>query len=203
VDDGTLATLRALVDGRRLRIVGLLAIGPQTREQLAGTLRLAPSALARHLERLEAAGLLKRSSTPSGSTHFALRPERLAAIGRELHAMHVAGDPVAAEEVEVAGPDGQLRPAAEAKVLRSFFLDGRLQTIPAQDRKRQVVLRYLAETVFTEDREYPEKEVNQLLALRHPDVASLRRYLVDSGYVEREAGRYRLRPRAAWPAAEH
>ena len=53
------------------------------------------------------------------------------------------------------------------------------------------MLRFLLERVFTEDREYPEKEVNQRLALFHPDVASLRRYLVDTGHVEREAGRYR------------
>ena len=45
------------------------------------------------------------------------------------------------------------------------------------------MLRFLLERVFTEDREYPEKEVNQRLALFHPDVASLRRYLYDEGYV--------------------
>ena len=79
----------------------------------------------------------------------------------------------------------------DAKVLRSFLVDGRLESIPAQQRKRQVVLRFLLERVFAEDREYPEKEVNQRLALFHPDVAALRRYLVDDGYVTREAGLYR------------
>ena len=66
-------------------------------------------------------------------------------------------------------------------------------SIPAQPKRRDVVLRFLLERVFTEDREYPEKEVNQRLALFHPDVASLRRYLVDERYVEREAGLYRRR----------
>ena len=61
-------------------------------------------------------------------------------------------------------------------------------SIPAQPKRRDVVLRFLLERVFTEDREYPEKEVDQRLALFHPDVASLRRYLVDERYVEREAG---------------
>ena len=73
-------------------------------------------------------------------------------------------------------------------------MDGRLDTIPAQHRKRQVVLRFLLERVFTEDRDYPEKEVNQRLALFHPDVAALRRYLVDDRYVTREAGLYRRAP---------
>ena len=69
----------------------------------------------------------------------------------------------------------------EAKVLRSFFRDGRLVSIPAQDRKKRVVLLHLLELCFPEDRAYPEKEVNQRLALFHPDVAALRRYLVDFG----------------------
>ena len=79
----------------------------------------------------------------------------------------------------------------EAKVLRSFFRDGRLVSIPAQDRKKLVVLRHLLELCFLEDRAYPEKEVNQRLAIFHPDVAALRRYLVDFGLMTREAGEYR------------
>ena len=35
------------------------------------------------------------------------------------------------------------------------------------------------------------KEVNQRLALFHPDPASLRRYMVDAGLMTREAGTYR------------
>ena len=79
----------------------------------------------------------------------------------------------------------------EAKVLRSFFRDGRLVSIPAQDRKKRVVLRHLLERCFPDDRAYPEKEVNQRLALFHPDVAALRRYLVDFGLMTRASGEYR------------
>ena len=87
---------------------------------------------------------------------------------------------------------GRLAPTPdEAKTLRAYLVDGRLTTIPAQPKKRDIVLRFLLERVFTEDREYPEKEVNQRLALFHPDVASLRRYLYDAGYVDRDHGMYR------------
>ena len=79
----------------------------------------------------------------------------------------------------------------EAKVLRSFFRDGRLVSIPAQDRKKRVVLRHLLELCFPEDRAYLEKEVNQRLALLHPDVAALRRHLVDFGLMTRASGEYR------------
>jgi hypothetical protein len=121
-----------------------------------------------------------------------LRRDRLAQIGAQLDAL---GREPADPGLLVTGPDGRERPAYEAKVLGSFLVDGRLDRIPAQEKKRHVVLRFLAETDFRPGQSYPEKEVNQILALRHPDVASLRRYLVDGGYMERSAGIYRLRDR--------
>ena len=84
-------------------------------------------------------------------------------------------------------------------MLRAFFDGDRLVSIPAQHAKRLVVLRYLAETVFERKRKYPEKEVNQLLAVRNPDAASLRRYLVDEGFMTRKNSVYRLRP-SRWPS---
>ena len=93
------------------------------------------------------------------------------------------------------GPAGETLPADVAKVLRAFFADGRLTSIPARDSKRQVVLRYLRDRCFTEDRAYPEAEVNQRLALFHRDVAALRRYMVEAGLMTRAGGEYR-RPNA-------
>jgi hypothetical protein len=81
--------------------------------------------------------------------------------------------------------------AFEARVIRSLIRDGRLTTIPARERRRQVIYRYLRDQVFTEDRSYPEKEVNQRLALFHADVATIRRGMVDAGLVTRNGGEYR------------
>ena len=89
----------------------------------------------------------------------------------------------------------------DAKVLRSYLVDGRLTTIPAQGKKRLVILRFLLERVFTEDRPYPEAEVNQRLALFHRDVAALRRYLYDERFVDRDHGTYtRAVPRPPLPS---
>jgi len=82
-------------------------------------------------------------------------------------------------------------PAFVASVVRAFIRDGRLVNIPARERRRQVIYRYLRDQVFTEDRPYPEKEVNMRLALFHPDVATIRRGMVDAGLATREAGVYR------------
>jgi hypothetical protein len=88
------------------------------------------------------------------------------------------------------GPAGENLPAFDAKVLRTFIVDDRLVSIPAQEKKRLVVLGYLLDRCFPEGRPYPEKEVNQRLALFHPDVAALRRYLVEAGLMTRAGGVY-------------
>jgi DNA-binding transcriptional ArsR family regulator len=196
MDEDLLLTLKALSDRSRLRIVGLLAGHPMAVGELADALRLTPATLVHHLHRLSAAGLVDAERRPP-YVEYRLRLDRLAQLGKRLDA---AASPGAASPAELPGPDGRPRPAFEAKVLRAFVVDGRLISIPAQEKKRQVLLRYLAETVFEPARPYPEKEVNQRLAVLHPDVASLRRHLVDGGYMRRAAGIYELRPIQEWPA---
>jgi len=196
MDQELLLTLKALSDASRLRIVGLLAGGPMAVGELADALRLTPGTVVHHLHRLSEAGLVDAKPRPP-YVEYRLRMARLAELGKQLDA---ATSPGADSPAELPGPDGLPRPAFDAKVLRAFFEDGRLTSIPAQEKKRQVVLRYLAETVFEAARPYPEKEVNQRLGLLHPDVASLRRYLVDGGYMRRAAGIYELCPREGWPA---
>ena len=89
------------------------------------------------------------------------------------------------------------------KVLRAFVHDGRLVSIPAKPKKRELLLSFILEQSFPEDREYEEKEVNQRLALLHPDVAALRRYLVDGRLMSREAGIYRrTAPKTESPKTE-
>jgi hypothetical protein len=82
-------------------------------------------------------------------------------------------------------------PAFTEKTIRSFIRDGRLVSIPAREKRRQVIYRYLRDQVFSEDRGYEEREVNQRLALFHPDVATIRRGMVDAGLVTRSGGIYR------------
>jgi hypothetical protein len=75
--------------------------------------------------------------------------------------------------------------AYEQKVLRTFLEDGKLKSIPARHKKRGVILRFLANR-FEPGRMYSEREVNEIIREYHEDVASLRRYLVDTGLLERQ-----------------
>jgi hypothetical protein len=94
--------------------------------------------------------------------------------------------------------DAQAAPAPEehtgvsddsARVLRAFVRNGRLKSIPAQRSKRLVVLDLLAQE-FEPGRRYPERKVNAMLRKWNDDTAALRRYMVDEGILDREAGEY-------------
>jgi DNA-binding transcriptional ArsR family regulator len=199
MDPDLLVALKALADPSRLRVVGLLAGGRRLSvEELAAALVLAPGTVVHHLKRLRDAGLVTAHPRPPSVEHE-LRLDRLASIGGELDRI---GRAAAQEDAQLPSPGGEAMPADEAKVLRAFLVDGRLVRIPAHHKKRQFILRFLARTDFRPGEEVPEKEVNMRLALRHPDVASLRRYLVDDGYMERGGGIYRLRPDDSWPTLE-
>jgi hypothetical protein len=200
VDPDLLTGLRALVDQHRLRIVGRLASRPADPETLAAELRLPVHQVHKQLEVLVRAGLVETRGDRPGT--LGVRLDRIGQLGRDLARLDREAEGLAPDPGGEWPHDGEplqvtlarIRPTPdEARTLRAFLVDGRLVSIPAQPRRRDIVLRFLLERVFTQDRAYPEKEVNQRLALFHPDVASLRRYLVDEGYVDREAGMYRRR----------
>lgn len=83
-------------------------------------------------------------------------------------------------------------PATHLQV--AFVRSGRLAALP---RRRPLLLAacaFLAER-FDRDRLYDEREVNEILADDEPDPATLRRLLVDHGFLGRRSGTYwRERP---------
>src|SRR5215213_7151813 len=91
----------------------------------------------------------------------------------------------------LSGPAARPASQEEDSVLRAFFDGPRLRQIPASRKKRVIVLRRLLER-FAPDRSYPEPEVNELLREAHEDVATLRRELVDYGFMVRDRGIYRI-----------
>ncbi len=178
-----IAALKALVDAGRLRIAGHVAARPATIDELVEELGLRRADVVRQVGLMRSAGIVSDGSDGG----VVLRLDTLIDLGRELDALQRVAEHRPEETfVAAAGVDPE-----DAKTLRAFIVDGRLASIPATEKKRLVILRYLCDRCFTEDRVYPEKEVNQRLALYHPDVASLRRYMVDAGIMTREAGEYR------------
>jgi predicted transcriptional regulator len=165
---------KTLVDTERLQIAGLLARKPLSAEQLAAQLGMKPAALARQLEKLMDAGLVRAESKAQG-TRYVLQWEAARTLAARLAPRTTApslGD-------DIADFDRQ--------VLTNYLLaDGAIKELPVQDKKLLVILRYVRDHIEL-GRRYTERQINAVLARFHTDVASLRRYLIDYQFMQRTA----------------
>jgi hypothetical protein len=73
--------------------------------------------------------------------------------------------------------------------LRAFIGNGRLETMPARQSRRRLLLDEIAQA-FELGVRYPERTVSLFLRDIYPDYAALRRYLVDEGFLSRADGEY-------------
>jgi len=166
--------LRALADPTRLSVAGQLARGPETAPALAKATGLRTDAVQRHLSRLARVGIV---AVESDRRTYRLQKEALRRAAAEAGPAREPGLALGAADAE------------EASVLRQYFRGGRLTDIPARRSKRLVVLERLA-LEFDVGTHYPERQVNRIIERFHPDVASLRRFLVDEGFLSRKRGDY-------------
>ena len=168
---------KALADANRLKIVGLLAEKSYSVEELAALLNLTPSTVSHHLSRLVKVGLV-HAQTQSYYNVYQLDKSALEAMSKQLFST---------EQITSAPADVDLD-AYDRKVIADYTRrDGSLKTIPAQRKKLEAILRYVA-NAFEVDKHYSEKRVNEILKGYHEDTATLRRELVGYGLLKREGG---------------
>ena len=163
--------LAALADEPRLRLFALVLLESPTTAEAARASGIREKEALRMLTRLETSGLVSR-----GGQHWRAHPEVLrevvvSASPAQRYVDHGADDP------------------ETAAVLRTFMPQGHLEQIPVARSKRLVILDHICRT-FEPGVRYSEREVSVLLEAFHSDYAALRRYLVDEGFLTREAGTY-------------
>jgi len=166
--------LRALADPERLAIAGHLARANATASDLSDALGLPVARVRRHLNRLAAAGVVRLEDDRRA---YRLDPETLRWAAEQVGPPRDAGLALGAASED------------EESVLRAFFRDGRLTEIPAKESKRRIVLERIA-LEFEPGVHYDEKTVNAIVGRFSLDHASLRRYLVDEGFLDRDHGTY-------------
>jgi hypothetical protein len=178
--------LKAVADATRLRLLGILGGGERSVEELAALLGVKTPTVSHHLALLREVELVQMRA--EGNVHlYRLNEGGLRRIGTFFN----TPQQVAALAGDVA------EDTWERKVLRDFFEEGPLKEIPATRKKRDVILRWLAER-FEPGRVYTEPEVNELLKRYHPDAATLRRELIGYKLLGREHGAYwRIEPQSA------
>jgi hypothetical protein len=85
--------------------------------------------------------------------------------------------------------------------LRVFLGNGRIETMPARQSRRRLLLDQVAQA-FEPGVRYPESEVSLFLGELYADYAALRRYLVDEEFLSRAKGRYWRSGGSVAPSAE-
>ncbi len=176
--DRSIAIMKALADKSRLAIVNSLLERSQYVEEIASRHDLAPSTVSFHLRKLEQAGLVT-SRKEQYYVVFRANDRIFDTTLRELVSAH----PVSRERQESRMEEYR------RKVLETFFRDGRLEKLPAQHKKRLIVLERLA-LLFESGRRYDEQEVTGLILPLFDDYCTIRRLLVDEGMVRRDGAHY-------------
>jgi hypothetical protein len=163
--------VKAMASADRLRVIGVLVRGRATRAEIAEQLHLPVREVFQHLSFLEHVNVVHEEDGV-----YELDEEAIETLARS----QFEGKRAVYESAE--GTSEVVR-----KVLKAYLKsDGTLKQIPMDPRKLRVILAFIVD-VFPFDTTFTEKEVNTILRRFHVDTPTLRRGLVDEGYMARES----------------
>lgn len=168
--------LRLLLDPARLAVAGALAAAA---EPLDGATLAARAGTDRRTCLETVAALVDAGLVTRAQDGFRLAPSAWRAVA----------EAIADEPEPPAERIGHGMTPAEREVLARWFEGHRLTGLPTNRTQRLVVLERLA-LEFEPGRRYPETEVNSILGAFHPDWSTLRRALVDHGFLDRANNQY-------------
>lgn len=170
---------KVLGDEARLSIIRSLAEKDLYAEVLAERLSLSPGTITHHLKKLEAVGLIK-SRKEQYYKVFSLQKKML---DKNILSSIL--------EVSISNED-ENEVQYEQKIIKSFFKNGVLKSIPVQRKKRLVILKHLLQE-FKKGRDYTEVEVNERIEKYNEDFCTIRREFIAEKLMERKAGIYRVK----------
>jgi predicted transcriptional regulator len=175
--DPLLKFFKVLANENRLKMLCLLTSREANVGKISAYLKLRPPTVSHHLSKLKEIGLVKMRRERNDHL-YSLNLDGLYGVRREILSS-ISNKEIPATAIEEARYD-----AWETKVLITFISGSRIRFIPAQEKKKLVLLRWLLEK-FEKGRTYTEKEVNEIIGLHYSDYCTLRRYLVDFGFLQR------------------
>ena len=165
-----LRLLKLLADETRLEILNILLREDSYVEKIACELSLTPATICYHLKKLESAGVVNCSRS-----QFYI----IYSLNREIF------DKPLFELIKKDSPAPTGDEKYETEVLSHFFKYGKLTQIPTQRKKREIVLRKIAEA-FKVGCKYTENEVNEIIHRFHDDHCTIRREMIACGIMARE-----------------
>lgn len=178
--------LKAVADEHRLTMINLMHDGERTVGEMAELVRLSEPTVSHHVAKLHSAGLL-RLRMAGTQRFYSLNQTRLARF--KAYVSEIETPPLPPEVVQ---SDNRWIDALDwndedKRVLVDYTVNGRLRELPLKEKKWLVVMRWLAGK-FEPGVRYTEKQVNAILTEVHDDYATLRRNLVEYGFMRRERG---------------
>ncbi|CUH93766.1 metalloregulator ArsR/SmtB family transcription factor [Herbinix luporum] len=171
---------KCLADKSRLQILKSLIHEDMYVELLAQRLDLTASTISFHLKKLESVGAVT-SRKDQYYTIYSIKEDVFKSTILDL----------IKEESSEAEIQKEREENYRKKVIENFFVYGKLKNIPAQRKKRLIILEEIAKA-FDFDREYTEREVNIIIADFHDDFCTLRREMVGENILTRNNGIYKL-----------
>jgi hypothetical protein len=188
IDDGkfldTLMFFKALGDQTRLKIVSILMAGERNVGELATLLNLTEPTVSHHLSKLRPSGIVTLRFD-GNQRFYSLNTQTLQSMGQKIVNMDAFRFDYEVTESDYSWLDALNLDDFARKTLRHCTENQRLVHIPRKQAKLIVVLEWLV-TFFERDHIYTEREINEILKQRYEDYASLRRDLVDMGYLRRD-----------------
>ncbi|CAH0143484.1 Transcriptional repressor SdpR [Peribacillus sp. Bi96] len=181
---------KTIGDVTRIRILSILANGPKHGQALAGILKLTAPTISHHITKLKDVNLVT-DRREKNTVYYFLNEDVLEHYSAALPKM-------VSNKGDTNKVDNQKLIVEHKKILDNFFTaDGRLKTIPAQRKKKMIVLYHIANSLEN-GRKYSEKELNEFIQTFHDDYATIRRELIIGSIMYRENNIYELNPREMW-----
>ena len=165
-----LALLKLLADETRLEILNILLKEDSYVEKIACELSLTPATICYHLKKMESAGVVNCSR----SQFYIIYSLNRDIFNKPLYELIKKDDAIVDTEEKY-----------KKEVISNFFKYGRLTQIPTQRKKREIVLFEILKQ-FETDREYGEKEVNEIILRYYEDFCTIRREMIAFGMMTRD-----------------
>ncbi|MCP4400587.1 MAG: metalloregulator ArsR/SmtB family transcription factor [bacterium] len=185
----SIAIIKALADNSRLTIVNALSDRPHYVEELAERLDLAVSTVSFHLKKLEKAGLVSKKK----EQYYVMFYSNQDVLSTRLR------DLINVKDIPKDGQEERMLDYRR-KVVQSFFRNGIIAKMPAQQKKRKILLEEIAKR-FEPRRIYKEQELNEIILEVYEDYCTVRREMIGWGMMDRDGEKYwRLNDKLSGPS---
>ncbi|MBW7475178.1 metalloregulator ArsR/SmtB family transcription factor [Paenibacillus oenotherae] len=186
---------KALADTTRMRMLILLADGEHNGGELAEKLCISPATVTHHAAKLREASLINERRDKN-TIYFTLN-DYFVKSGSTAAVDLIYRNAAGVKEGDGDGMEDKNKRLKDSVVKNFFTSEGKLKHVPAQLKKKLIVLEELV-LQLEKGRKYTERELNAFIGQFHEDYATIRREFIMHQFMFRENEIYELNPSELW-----